>query len=349
MVDKDVPPNKVEEMSDASQYLRRLHEGDLTAAESLLNLIYQELRQMARSVWAKPDQTLRPTSLVHDAWERLVGYGAETKPKAIVPTSFSVGDIRDLPSFSGKLQAGSDAVSAFILGRLDGSTRKALAQNEDRTAGSSVLQGLLVQALNELVGGPLIYEAGRFAGVALRPETAQLLEIRQQEMQNLAQQKERTGKQQARLMKMVQGEGFGRLNRLLLEDAYPAELSRDLNKRQFMSYAARAMKRIIIEHHRTPRPPWTFPDAAVGQDQLDFVDLAVETLPSEVQLAVGEAVEQLEAEHPAEAELVYLRFYVGLSIPAAAELLQISASTAKRQWSFARAFLYVRLKDHRKA
>ena len=336
-------------MSDASQYLKKLHGGDPTAAESLLNLIYQELHQMARNVWAKPDQTLRPTILVHDAWERLVGYGAEAKPKAIVPTSFSAGDIKDLPSFSRKLPASSDPVSAFIFGRLNNSTREALTQNQARAAESSVLQGLLVQALNELVGGPLIYDVSRFAGVALRPETEQLLGVKQQEMQNLAQQKERTDQQQARLTRLEQGEGLGRLNRLLLEDAYPAELSRDLNKRQFMSYAARAMRRIIIEHYRTPRPPWTIPEAAVGQDHLDFVDVAVETLPSEVQLAVGEAVEQLEQVHPAEAELVYLRFYVGLSIPAAAELLQISPSTAKRQWSFARAFLYVRLKDHRKA
>jgi len=50
-------------------------EGDATAAEQLLNLLYDELRRLASSKMAResPGQTLQPTALVHEAWLRLVG------------------------------------------------------------------------------------------------------------------------------------------------------------------------------------------------------------------------------------------------------------------------------------
>lgn len=49
-------------------------------------------------------------------------------------------------------------------------------------------------------------------------------------------------------------------------------------------------------------------------------------------------------ECPERAELVKLRYFVGLSIPDAAEALGISESTAKRQWTYARAWLFWELK-----
>ena len=61
-------------MSDATLILSRIEQGDPSAAEQLLPLIYEELRTLAavRLANEKPGQTLEATALVHDAWLRLV-------------------------------------------------------------------------------------------------------------------------------------------------------------------------------------------------------------------------------------------------------------------------------------
>ena len=63
-----------ENMSDATLLLTAVEQGDPTAAEKLLDLLYQELRRLAASKMAQeaPGQTLQPTALVHEAWLRLV-------------------------------------------------------------------------------------------------------------------------------------------------------------------------------------------------------------------------------------------------------------------------------------
>lgn len=62
---------------DVSRILRRVAEGTQTPAEELLPLVYDELRRLARQQMAKekPGQTVQPTSLVHEAFLRLVGDG----------------------------------------------------------------------------------------------------------------------------------------------------------------------------------------------------------------------------------------------------------------------------------
>jgi RNA polymerase sigma factor (TIGR02999 family) len=64
-----------ERMSDATQLLTAVEQGDPMAAEKLLNFLYEELRRLAASKMAQqaPGQTLQPTALVHEAWLRLVG------------------------------------------------------------------------------------------------------------------------------------------------------------------------------------------------------------------------------------------------------------------------------------
>ena len=61
-------------MSDVTQILLRIEDGDPSAAEQLLPLIYDELRKLAaaRLAQEKPGQTLQATALVHDAYIRLV-------------------------------------------------------------------------------------------------------------------------------------------------------------------------------------------------------------------------------------------------------------------------------------
>jgi RNA polymerase sigma factor (TIGR02999 family) len=65
-------------MSEATLLLNAVEKGDLTAADKLIELVYQDLRRLATHKMAqeRPGQTLQPTALVHEAWMRLVG--AET-------------------------------------------------------------------------------------------------------------------------------------------------------------------------------------------------------------------------------------------------------------------------------
>lgn len=66
-------------MSDFTELLSRAQQGDSTAAENLLPLVYDELRRLAAAKMAReaPGQTLQPTALVHEAWLRL---GADQQP-----------------------------------------------------------------------------------------------------------------------------------------------------------------------------------------------------------------------------------------------------------------------------
>src|SRR5689334_3438522 len=62
-------------MNEVTRILSAIEEGDAHAAEQLLPLVYEELRQLAaqRLVQEKPGQTLQATALVHEAYLRLVG------------------------------------------------------------------------------------------------------------------------------------------------------------------------------------------------------------------------------------------------------------------------------------
>jgi RNA polymerase sigma factor (TIGR02999 family) len=69
-------------MSDVTRILVAAGQGDSTAAEQLLPLLYDELRRMAAARLAReqPGQTLQATALVHEAWLRLVGDSERAKP-----------------------------------------------------------------------------------------------------------------------------------------------------------------------------------------------------------------------------------------------------------------------------
>ncbi len=64
-------------MSDVTRILESIDQGDPKAADELLPLVYDELRKLAAAKMANEaaHQTLQPTALVHEAWQRLVGAG----------------------------------------------------------------------------------------------------------------------------------------------------------------------------------------------------------------------------------------------------------------------------------
>jgi RNA polymerase sigma factor (sigma-70 family) len=79
-----------------------------------------------------------------------------------------------------------------------------------------------------------------------------------------------------------------------------------------------------------------------GQQQrlnIDDVELAAEAADDQL-LAVDEALQQLAAIEPQKAELVKLRYFGGLTMEETSEILGISLATAKRWWTYARAWLY---------
>jgi RNA polymerase sigma factor (sigma-70 family) len=74
----------------------------------------------------------------------------------------------------------------------------------------------------------------------------------------------------------------------------------------------------------------------VDADNLDITG----PMPDDQLLALNDALDRFAALEPQQAELVKLRYFVGLKIEEAAEVLGISVATAKRWWAYARAWLF---------
>ena len=110
----------------------------------------------------------------------------------------------------------------------------------------------------------------------------------------------------------------------------------------FFAAAAEAMRRILIEGARRKARA----KRGGGWERVDLVDLQLATESDPLTLlGIDEALEKLARLHPDKAALVKLRFFVGLSLPEAAQALDLSPTTAKRYWTFARAWLYGELAD----
>jgi RNA polymerase sigma factor (TIGR02999 family) len=105
----------------------------------------------------------------------------------------------------------------------------------------------------------------------------------------------------------------------------------------FFAAAAEAMRRILVEGAR--RKARAKHGGGRQRVPLDGLELAVE-LPVEDLLALDEALTTLAAREPQVGRLVQLHCFAGLSIERAAEVLNVSARTAYRDWAFARAWLY---------
>jgi len=113
------------------------------------------------------------------------------------------------------------------------------------------------------------------------------------------------------------------------------------NRAHFFGAAAEAMRRILIEHAR--RKDAEKRGAGAERVDLDDVDVAAKADATTL-LLINDSLEKLAREDPAPAELVKLRFFAGLTVEEAAQALDISVRTAKRYWTFARAWLYHELR-----
>jgi hypothetical protein len=110
-----------------------------------------------------------------------------------------VGDFIDLSAFVAKLRTQDDPISKYLWNQFSASTQEVLTST---TSTPEEQKLALVQALDKILEGVSIYETVRFAGVALSPQTLAL------KSQN------------------AEGADLIRLNRLLLEDAYPLEIAK---------------------------------------------------------------------------------------------------------------------------
>ena len=112
----------------------------------------------------------------------------------------------------------------------------------------------------------------------------------------------------------------------------------------FFAAAAEAMRRILIDNARRKKA------LRHGGDQqrveLEGVEVAAPGGDDEL-LAVNEALDKLAAQNKVEAELVKLRYFVGMTLEEAAQVLNISARTADTYWAHARAWLYREIKAQR--
>jgi RNA polymerase sigma factor (TIGR02999 family) len=111
-------------------------------------------------------------------------------------------------------------------------------------------------------------------------------------------------------------------------------------REHFFAAAAQAMRRILVDRAR--RRQAAKRNGNVVPAELVESQIAAPA-PDAWLLAVHEALEKLHAVHPQKAELVQLRYFVGLSFEEAAEILGIAVPTAKQWWVYARSWLRVEI------
>jgi RNA polymerase sigma factor (TIGR02999 family) len=105
----------------------------------------------------------------------------------------------------------------------------------------------------------------------------------------------------------------------------------------FFAAAAEAMRRILVEGARRKHSL----KRGSGRQRLDLDEVAsYAEEPADEILALDEALTRLALEDPKKADVVKLRYFGGLSVQEAADVLGISRATADRYWAYAKAWLY---------
>jgi RNA polymerase sigma factor (TIGR02999 family) len=119
------------------------------------------------------------------------------------------------------------------------------------------------------------------------------------------------------------------------------EGARFANRAHFFAAAAEAMRRILVERARQR----TALKRGGGADRvsLEELELPMAVADDDKLLAVDEALEKLAALRPRQAELVKLRYFIGMTFEEAAAVLGIAVPTAKEWWGYARAWLAVEM------
>jgi RNA polymerase sigma factor (TIGR02999 family) len=124
--------------------------------------------------------------------------------------------------------------------------------------------------------------------------------------------------------------------------ASPGHVGSNVSRSDFFRAAAVVMQRVLVDHARAKRAD----KRGGGQVRVSLdPDRLPDASPDSDVLAIHEALEQFRAVDPQAAELVTLRYFAGMTLPEAAEVLGISTSTADRWWLYARTWLFRKLQS----
>lgn len=127
----------------------------------------------------------------------------------------------------------------------------------------------------------------------------------------------------------------------LVHEAYVRLIGQDTppwqSRAHFFGIAARLMRQILVEHarshHAAKRGGHAF--------KLTLEDASAVAQPADVDLvALDDALKKLSTQDARQSRIVELRFFAGLTIEDAAEVLEISPATVTREWTIARAWLF---------
>jgi len=122
------------------------------------------------------------------------------------PSFFMMDDLQDPGSCAKELRASQDPLSQYILEQFSTDAKRLLKEYDGISPPSEALKQAMVDELNRLLKDGCIYEEKRFAKTNLTENTQKIIE------------------------KDLQGEDLIRLNRLLLEEAFPQEIAKSHNK-----------------------------------------------------------------------------------------------------------------------
>lgn len=133
----------------------------------------------------------------------------------------------------------------------------------------------------------------------------------------------------------------------LVHEAYARLVGTDPGKRwdsrrHFFAAAAEAMRRILIDQAR--RKQSVKHGGSMDRHRLSSCDIASEVPDDEV-LSVHESLVRFAAIDPVKAQLVKLRYFAGMTIHQAGEVLELSPATSDRYWAYARAWLHADLRN----
>ncbi len=114
----------------------------------------------------------------------------------------TINSLADLSQLAYKIASARDAISAYIRTRISQTTLKALIEYSQTFLPTYEIEELLIEDLNKIIGGELIYDENRFSKTKLRPETKLFLQNKHN------------------------SNDIYKINRLLLEDAFPLEIAK---------------------------------------------------------------------------------------------------------------------------
>jgi len=150
-------------------------------------------------------------------------YDSHGTPTFSVGNVNTIASITDVSLLAGKLNTPTNSISSYLKDHLSGQTVAALAGDQTSASARSATESALVQDLDKIIAGPSLYDTNRFANVILGSNTKELLERQKPSEYDLQC-----------------------LNRFLLEDAYPSEISRQHNQTPEAKQGFRASSGIVV-------------------------------------------------------------------------------------------------------